>query len=93
MRPRATWPHVVGTRLLHVGIEGGGPVVVDGYPDVVGAGSSGFELRMILPLEGLHRSRRLRRARQPRGRCARHGLPERLTSELAWHVVWVGVEG
>jgi hypothetical protein len=85
--------HVVGTRVFTDGIEGARTVVVDGYAHVAGAGAAGFELRVVLPVDGVTGRDDVAAVVNPADVVHAAAFPGRLTGELAWHVVWVGVEG
>lgn len=85
--------HVVGARDVEFGIEGGERGVIEGYPDVAGAGAAGFELRVILPLEGYAGQGDNTVRLNPREVVHDDSFPQMLTVQLGWHVAWVGVEG
>lgn len=66
------------------------PVFIDGYAQVAGPTAGGFDLQVILPAVGaLEDGGSFNPAKVVRDET----FPDRLTSELYWSVVWVGVEG
>jgi hypothetical protein len=86
--------HVLGARIM---LLGGGqfpmPVVVDGYAGISDPGSAGFELRVMLPAGGFVAAEDVAVPLNPADVVHASTFPGQLTSELAWHVVWLGVEG
>jgi hypothetical protein len=82
--------HVMGDRLISP--AGGGefptpPTILEGFARVTAATPSGFTLQVLLPPASTVDAYIL----NPAGAVTK-ALLDRLQGELAWHVVWMGVE-
>jgi hypothetical protein len=80
--------HVIGHRLLESGTEESPPRLLDGFVEVANPSPSGFELRMLMPMDVESGATIL----NPTDAFTTQSTLVTLQNEKNWYVVWMGLE-